>query len=297
LDYFGAQSFILLMISLTGQFAKHIAVSTALLSVLFVGSVLAQQPAGPKQLPFQIGEELTYKAELSKGILRNIDVAEFHFKVSQEPAPLDPPGKPAAAPAILLNGDVVSNGFFVRLFGLKFHEHIDSRVSASPFTVLQTNKIEEQNKRARSSQAVFDHDARKVTWTERDQNNPSQPTRVASAEFTEPIHDVVSSIYFLRTQHLEIGKPLEIELSDSGRVFHVQVNVIERKRIKTILGNVYALRIEPALFGEAGMIRGEGKFSIWVTDDDRHIPLRAQIKVPAGTFNITLKRATYSKAQ
>jgi len=256
-----------------------------------------QQATSSKQFPFQSGEELIYKAEMSKGLLRSVDVAEFRFTVAEEQLTRKAASGDDPIPVFRFSGDVSSNGFFVRLFRVQFHQKVDSTVDRGAFTVLQTTKAEEQNKRARASEAIFDHETRKVTWTERDPNNPGQTPRVASAEFVEPIQDVLSAIYFLRTRRLEVGKSIEIELSDSGRVFRLPVAVIERKRMKTPLGYLEALRVEPALFGDRGMVRGEGKFSIWLTDDSRHIPIRAQVKVPAGTFDIKLKRVSYQSAR
>jgi hypothetical protein len=33
--------------------------------------------------------------------------------------------------------------------------------------------------------------------------------------------------------------------------------------------------------------------SIWLTDDARRLPVKAQLKVPIGTFDIKLKQANY----
>ena len=264
---------------------------------LIAGPTFAQKQAEKlKQLPFKFGEELVYQTELSRGLLRGIDVAEFRLTVSQ--TEITPKGAPEDDPVTVFrfNADVASKGFFVRLFGLRFHEQIESTVDPSGFTALQTKKLDEQNKRVRSSEAIFDHQTRKVTWTERDPNNPSQPARVASAEFAEPVQDVLSAVYFLRTQQLEVGRSFEIEMSDSGRAVRVPVSVVERKRMKTPLGSVYALRVDAALFGERGMVRGEGRFSVWISDDNRHVPVRAQVKVDAGTFDIKLKRVSYNAA-
>jgi hypothetical protein len=253
-----------------------------------------KQAANLKQVPFQPGEDLVYQAELSKGLLRGVDVAEFRLTVAQ--TEVTPEGAPVDDPVTVFRfkADVASKGFFVRLFGLRFREQIESTVDQTGFTALKTKKLDEQNKRIRSSEAIFDHQTRKVTWTERDPNNPSQPARVASAEFAEPVQDVLSAVYFLRTQQLAVGRSFEIEISDSGRAVRVPVSVVERKRMRTPLGPVYALRVEAALFGERGMVRGQGRFSVWVSDDNRHLPVRAQVKVDAGTFDIKLKRVTHS---
>jgi len=263
------------------------------LAAVGAAEVQSQQPLNPKQLPFPAGEELIYQAELSKGLLRGVDVAEFRFTTNE--TRITPDGAARNDPVAILRftGDVVSKGFFTKLFRVSFHQQVESVVDRAGFTVNTTKKTDEQNNRLRSSEAIFDHTSHRVTWTERDPQNPSQAPRTVSSEFTEPVQDVLSGIYFLRMQRLEVGKSLEIVLSDSGRVVRVPVNVVERKRLKTPLGYLYALRIEPILFGDGRLVRGEGRFSIWITDDSRHIPLRAQVKVPAGIFDIKLKRVAY----
>ena len=83
-------------------------------------------------------------------------------------------------------------------------------------------------------------------------------------------------------------------LSDSGRVYRVPVNVTERKTIDTAVGRVKAIRVEPALFGDDALLHTRGQLFIWLTEDERHLPVRAQLKVEIGTFDIKLKRVTYS---
>ena len=90
-----------------------------------------------------------------------------------------------------------------------------------------------------------------------------------------------------------MGKSFEIPVSDSGQVYRMTVAVVERKRIKCVLGRVSAIRIEPAMFGEGRMLRGEGKMSIWITEDSRHLPVWAQLKLNIGTVDIKLKRVSY----
>lgn len=245
-------------------------------------------------VPFSSGEELVYQGEFNKGLLRGVDVAEFHFKAETQRIPTR--GLSESDPVFLrLVGDVTSKGLFPRIAGFRFHEHVESTVDPEPFTVLHTSKLEEQGKRVRSSEAVFDHETRKVTWTERDPNQ-SQPPRINAVDFSEPVQDILTVIYFLRTQKLEIGKSFDVPLSDSGRVFRFAVAVVERKQLNTVLGRVSAVRIEPALFGENGFAR-RGSLSIWITDDNRRIPVKAQLKVDLGTFDIKLKRVSYPNAR
>lgn len=255
--------------------------------LIFCSAGVVAQQAKVKDLPFARGEELVYQAEFSRALLRGVDVAEFRFNSTSEHI-----ARGADDPIILhLTGDVVSKGLFPKIAGFKFHQHIESTADAEPFTSLRTMRSEEQGKRVRQIEGVFDHQVRKATWIERQPNQ-----RTTSIDFTEPIQDVLTAIYFLRTQNLEVGKSFEILLSDSGRVYRVPVNVAERKTIDSAVGRVKAVRIEPALFGDDALLHTHGQLSIWLTEDERHLPVRAQLKVEIGTFDIKLKRVTYSDA-
>jgi hypothetical protein len=262
----------------------------ACLFLLLAAQIRAQGP-GVASLPFAKGEELVYRAEFKRALLRGIDVGEFRFSANSARARTD-----GASDALELVADVVSKGFFTKLAGFSFHQHFVSTVDPQRFSALKTNKLDEQGKRVRISEANFDYEKRIVTWTERDPNQ-NQPPRVTSLDFTVPIQDILSMIYYLRTQKLEVGKTFDIPVTDSGRMFLLPVAVTERKRINTVLGRSYALRVEPAIFGQDRMIRTNGKLAIWITDDNRRLPVWAEVKINLGTVDIKLKRVSNNQAQ
>ncbi len=193
-----------------------------------------------------------------------------------------------SAYSLKFTGEVSSKGFFSKLFNLRFRERIESIVEPTSFTVKKTKRVDEQGKRARISESTYDNG--KVIWLERDPNNPSRPPRSSSAAFSGQVQDVLSAIYFLRTQPLQLGKTFEITVSDSGLVYQVPVHVVEKTRQKTVLGRVESLRVDAEVFGANRMIAGDGQFSIWFTNDNRHIPVSARIKTEHGTFDITLRK-------
>lgn len=253
----------------------------------------AVRTASPR--PFEPAEELVYEAEFSRALLRKIDIADFRFTARRAPlgqSEKTGSGNPdhKSSHVIRLTGDVSSKGFFARLFNLKFREQMESIVDPVSFTVQNTKRLDEQGKRVRKSEAVFDKATGTVVWTEHDPRNPSGPTRRVTSEFTPPVQDVLSAFYYLRTQPLKVGNSFNLSVSDSGRVFTVPVRVVEKKRVKSILGRLDSVRVEASLFGPTGMIESDGQFSIWFTDDSRRIPVSARIKNEYGTFDIKLKK-------
>ena len=252
----------------------------------------ADQPA---LLPFEPAEDLVYEGEVSKGLLRGIDIADLHFKAERLADNTQvKAGSASPQSRLRFTAETVTKGLFRKLFGLRFRQHVESIVDSSSFSVLQTRKVDEQGNRKRSSEAIFDKG--KVVWTERDLNDPAQAPRVVTSDFSGTVQDVASVFYFLRTLPLAPGKRVEVTISDSGRIYRIPINVVDKKMMKTVLGEVQTLRLEPELFGEGRLIRGEGKISVWLTDDARRIPVQARISSGMGTLNIKLKKVTHGAA-
>jgi hypothetical protein len=247
---------------------------------------------------FEPGEELLFDAELSRSLLRRLDVADFRLKAQRATLASVGESSPASTKGetLLLTCDISSKGFFPRLFGLRFRETLESRVDPNSLAIQNSKRTDEHGKRMRSSEAVFDHVHGKVSWTERDPNDPKREPRVVTSEYSGPVHDILSAIYFLRTQPLQVGKSFDLPISDSGVVYKVPVRVLEKRRMKTVVGRVDALLIEADLFGQSGMIDGDGKFYMWLTDDARRIPVSVKVKSEYGTFDIRLKKFTHSNA-
>jgi hypothetical protein len=268
-----------------------------LLLLLSCGGPAPGQTAATKSkaTPFEPGEVLIYKGEVSRSLLKKVDVATLSFVADRVLETSD--SKNPRADSLVFIGDAYSEGFFTRLFNLKFHQHVESTVDAESMAVRKTVKLEEQGKRTRTSEANFDQVKGKVVWTELDPNDTGRPARTASEDFTGTIQDVVSAIYYLRTQKLDIGHSFDVPISDSGRVYNIPVKVIEKKRLKTVLGRVTTVHIQPELFGEQGMLKTKGQLDIWLTDDERRIPVSAQIKGEFGTFDVTLKKVSRQSVQ
>jgi hypothetical protein len=262
---------------------------------IFMGlSYSVAQRSTPYTAPhrFELGEELHFEAEFSRALLRKLDVADLKFRATRTPLDAANSSNVESKPyALTFSADVSSKGFFARLFNLKFRERVESTVEPITFTVQKTMILDEQGKRVRTTESTFDASKGRMIWTSRDPNNPAAEPRHAIAEFSGQLQDVLSAIYFIRTQPLEVGKTFEVFIGDGGKVYTIPVKVIERKRMKTILGRVVVLRVNAELFGPERLIDNEkGEFSIFITDDAKHVPVGGRVKTDYGTFDIQLKR-------
>src|SRR5215218_5524089 len=157
--------------------------ATALLFAVVLSSVVLAkdtpkertQPRPAPARPFAPSEELVYEGEFTRAILRGINIAELRFK-AQRPSPssVTVEGESQEAAPLVLTTDVVSKGFFSKLFGVTFKFHAESQVEPNDFYAMRTTKKDEQGKRVRTSEAVFDQESKRVEYTERDPNNAGQ---------------------------------------------------------------------------------------------------------------------------
>ncbi|HWS53542.1 MAG TPA: DUF3108 domain-containing protein [Pyrinomonadaceae bacterium] len=276
---------------------RHHLAATLLSAVVLSSIALASDtprehtPPRPTPMPFVPSEQLVYEGEFSKLLLRGIKIAELRFTANRAPAEQAASGGVVAGPApLLLTTDVESKGWFRKLFGINFRYHVETTVSGDAFNVVRTTKLDEQGKRVRTSEALFDYTGKRVEWTERDPNNAGQAPRVVTAALDGPTQDIVSAVYFLRTLPLTPGQTFDIPVSDSGRIYKVPGRVVaEKKKLKSVLGRVSVVRLDVELFGEGRPIEGKGKMSLWVTSDERRVPVKARLSHDLGQLDITLK--------
>ncbi|HEV2883069.1 MAG TPA: DUF3108 domain-containing protein [Pyrinomonadaceae bacterium] len=259
----------------------------------------AESTATPKRLPFEPDEQLTYEGEFSKLLLRGINIAEFKFSVERAKTPAAAAanseraeGAAAPPPNLIFKGDVVARGWFRKLFGIDFRYNTESVVEPTSFLILSNSTRDEQGKRLRTSEAVFDRTHNTLTWTLRNPNDPQSQPRVVTAPLQNAAHDLISAIYFLRTQPLEPGRNLELVISDSGAVYRIPVKVGARKRMKTVVGRVQAVRVDIEIFGAERLVDREGEMTLWITDDSRRLPVRARVNTDIGTLDINLKKVS-----
>jgi Protein of unknown function (DUF3108). len=247
--------------------------------LIFFTYVYAQPPK-PRAEPLTVGETLTYEGKLSKSILRGISVADLSFKVV----------KSSDNRGYLIKTEARSKGTLTKWFGFTFQQIFESSVEAENFRILKTVKHDEQGDRVRNSEAVFDYDDKRVTYVETDPNDPMRPPRRIASQIEDETHDLVSAIYSLRLLPLTVGKTFYVMVSDSGLVYKVPVHVAARERQNSVLGKVWCFRLEPEVFGANRIINQEGKMTIWITDDERRLPIRSRIDSSIGKVEVKLKK-------
>jgi hypothetical protein len=109
---------------------------------------------------------------------------------------------------------------------------------------------------------------------------------------TEGTLDALAAFHFVRRQPLVVGTSLYVEVFDSKKLYRMEVQVLKREEIETPLGAFKTLLIRPVMLSE-GIFSRKGDVLIWITDDEKRIPLMLRSKVKIGSVTATLTGGAY----
>ncbi len=100
------------------------------------------------------------------------------------------------------------------------------------------------------------------------------------------VTDVLSGIFYVATQPLQIGHDLRFPLADGGKVVSVTMKVEAKEPVVTPAGTFSAIRVQPT--ADAGVVKNRGSIWIWYTDDARHLPVQVRAHLFWGTITMRL---------
>ena len=162
----------------------------------------------------------------------------------------------------------VSNDFLSKFFMVR--DYMVSWVNPGNFHTTRFEKHTVEGKRVRDELMEFDYESGTAKV-----DGVSHPLEDAWL-------DTLSSVYYLRTLPLQGEKPVTLKVF-SGETHALSVEVQARERIVTPAGSFATVRVEPKSTG-ASLI-GKGKnLVLWLTDDERRIPVQIKSKLKVGTL-------------
>ena len=139
----------------------------------------------------------------------------------------------------------------------------------------------------RDFEAIFDQENLKVkTYT-----GEKDPKKF-EGEFEIPkyVQDVVSAFYYARTldySTMSKGDMVELKNFYKDKVHPLNVKYLGRETVEVPAGEFKCIIVEP-LVVEGGLFKSEGEIIVWLTDDDRKMPVKVKTKVLVGSMDIEL---------
>lgn len=171
-------------------------------------------------------------------------------------------------PAWKFEMSAISGEFLSKLFLVR--DYLASWVDPRTFRTLRFEKHTVEGKRVRDDLIEFDYE-RKIAYRD------GKPTPIE-----EDTLDSLSSVYYIRMLDLDPGQTVQLSVV-SKRMFPLSVVVVGRETVKTEAGTFRTIRVEPRSPNE-GLI-GKGKnLTLWLTDDERKMPVQLKSKLKVGTL-------------
>jgi hypothetical protein len=108
---------------------------------------------------------------------------------------------------------------------------------------------------------------------------------------TQPVSDILSSFFYTRTLPLEPGKEYSFPVFSDQEIYQMKVVVGPKlEKIRVEAGEFLCLRVTPQVIGDAIFQASDGKMTIWMTNDERKMPVLIRSKVAVGAFDAELTK-------
>lgn len=121
-----------------------------------------------------------------------------------------------------------------------------------------------------------------------DQRNQKAYYNKDTADVPLFVQDALSVFYYVRTQALEVGKSVHVDYYNDGKLYKLEVKVLEKETVTVGAGTFKCFVVEP-LLKSVGVFKHEGQLKVWLTDDRLRLPVLMKSKVLVGSISAELK--------
>jgi hypothetical protein len=185
-----------------------------------------------------------------------------------------------------------SSGMLAKLAQVTVDDYYEFTTDANTLCTYAVVKREREGKRMRDIDIIYSQDSPKLHLREVDVSGPlKRVLRDQDYEGIPPcVKDLFSALYSIRRRRLEIGGSERVLVGDNQVVKEVEIRVLQKEKVSTEIGRVDSLLVDTvAVMG--GLFKSGGQFRIWLSDDERQMPVKFEIKVSVGKVTGILREA------
>jgi hypothetical protein len=104
------------------------------------------------------------------------------------------------------------------------------------------------------------------------------------------IQDVMSSLYYARNidfNRYKVDDKIPFAMFLGNEVYNLYIRYMGKEIVKTKYGKFRAIKFKPLLI-KGTIFEGGEKMTVWVTDDQNHIPLRVESPISVGSIKVDM---------
>ena len=143
-----------------------------------------------------------------------------------------------------------------------------------------------EGNRRRDMETIFDYEEGVMKHVDR--HYPDR-TGTKKLPYAVPLDDS-SALLQVRGWDMVIGAKHPLLVSSKGKLYLLEMEIKEKERLKTAFGKQDAYRVVPiSAYPESKLFRDGGHFTIWISADEKRIPLRFDVKTNLGIASMILE--------
>ncbi len=108
-------------------------------------------------------------------------------------------------------------------------------------------------------------------------------------DLERPAYDILSAFYALSKRNLKVGTSEYLDIFDNKKLYNTEVQILRKERVSVPAGEFDTIVIKPLLKSE-GIFMRKGDMYIWLTDDERKLPVIVKSKIKIGHFTAKLNK-------
>lgn len=230
----------------------------------------------PAKDPIWVGEKLTYEVTYLGIRAGFLEIEALPYKMVEN------------RKVYYIKATATSSAVFSLVYRLE--DTVETFIDFDGFYSHRFHLHQDESKQIRDSLELYDSEKRQSywanTWDRKEKGYSENKDYYPMVPFPQ---DSLSSIYYLRSVSMEIGKVIEFPVMSEGKPLDAYVTVVKRENMDTPMGSVPALKLKPEA-ATHGVLERKGDSFIWLTDDDRRFLIRVEAKVKIGSVIAQLKK-------
>ncbi len=179
---------------------------------------------------------------------------------------------------IKLGGKALSSNFISAFY--KMRDYVISTIdSEGLYPLFFEQHIREGKKYKADRWILYDHQAKKAVIKEKQLKTLDAPPF---------LHDYLSLLYHVRSMKTEPGDTFSFDIYMHKKVYPLWFRCKESKEIKVDCGTFQCTLVEPKLVGEDGAFNRKDKIEVWISNDERRMPIQIKSKIKFGVISAKL---------
>lgn len=174
-------------------------------------------------------------------------------------------------------------------FGDRFYKVRDvneSWMHVGDFRSLGYSKKLREGSFFRDEWVVFDYDNKAFLSKRVDKDDTFS---YSTGTIPGAVSDILSSIYLVRPRRLAVGDEVVLDVNTRSN-WPLVIKVLRKQKIKVPAGQFSTVVVQPVLRDEGIFIQKGHDLHVWLTDDERHVPVLMRVDILIGSISAYLTK-------